>query len=339
MFFNSYQNLTGNLENNAFIQTIPVKRTLKTLLSLRGELQEQLFEKARRVRRLSGIDFCMLRGVIEVSNYCQKNCSYCAMRASNRSILRYRMDLEEILDVAERIVDTGITVVFLQGGQDPKMDAVIAEAIAEIKKRHRCSIVLCLGEKKPDIYRKFYSSGADGYILKFETSDPLLYRAITNSNLDSRLRCIRQLRDIGYKIGVGNIIGLPEQTSDSIWQDIVLSSKLGPDYVSCAPFIPNQGVPLENQPYGDLNMALNWMAICRIIFRTCLIPSVSALEKIKEGAQLRGLNAGANVMTINFTPHQYRAKYNIYSKQRFIVSLDHALNTAGRAGLKVILDR
>ena len=216
---------------------------------------------------------------------------------------------------------------------------MVAQAIAEIKKRYRCSIILCLGEKQPEIYRKFYSAGADAYILKFETSDPRLYRAITDSSLGSRLRCIRQLRDIGYKIGVGNIIGLPDQTPDSVWEDMVLSMQMGPDYVSCAPFIPNQGVPLENLPYGDLNMTLNWMAICRIILKTCLIPSVSALEKIKEGAQLRGLNAGANVMTINFTPHQYREKYSIYNKERFIVSLDHALNTAGNAGLKVILDR
>lgn len=199
------------------------------------------------------------------------------------------------------------------------MDAVVAEAIVEIKKRHRCSVILCLGEKKPEIYKKFYSSGADAYILKFETTDPRLYRAVTNSDLNHRLRCIRQLRDIGYKVGVGNMIGLPDQTLDSILEDIVLSRKINPDYVSCAPFIPNQGVPLENLLYGDLNMALNWMAICRIILKTCLIPSVSALEKIQKGAQLRGLNAGANVMTINFTPLHYRVKYSIYSKQRFIV--------------------
>jgi biotin synthase len=339
MYFNSFQNLTDNLKNSSSIQSFPINKELKTLLSLRGALQAQLFEKARRVRHLSGMDFCLLRGVIEVTNYCQKNCSYCAMRASNRSLLRYRMGLDEILEVAGRIVDAGITVVFLQGGQEPKIDAVVTEAVAEIKKRYGCSVILCLGEKKPEIYRKFYSSGADAYILKFETSDPRLYRTITNSNLGNRLRCIRQLRDIGFKVGVGNIIGLPDQTPDSVWEDIVLSRKIGPDYVSCAPFIPNQGVPLENLPYGDLDTALNWMAICRILLRTCLIPSVSALEKIKLGAQLRGLNAGANVMTINFTPPQYRVRYSIYSKQRFIVSLDHALNTARSAGLKIILDK
>lgn len=339
MFFNSEQNLIDNFSDNGSIKPFPAKKGLQMMLSARGELQSQLFEKARQVRHQSGMDFCLLRGVIEISNYCQKNCLYCAMRAANESTHRYRMSLEEILDVAERIVKTGITVVFLQGGQDPKMDPVVAEAIVEIKKRYRCSIILCLGEKKPETYKMFYSAGADAYILKYETSDPVLYRAITNANLKKRLQCIEQLRDIGFKIGVGDIMGLPDQTMGSVCDDILLAKNINPDFVSCAPFIPNQGVPFEHMPYGDLNTTLNWMAVCRILLKTCLIPSVSALEKIQKGAQLIGLNAGANVMTINFTPHRYRKKYSIYSKQRFVVSIDHALETAKNAGLKVILDK
>jgi biotin synthase len=339
MLLNPEQYFTDDVKNNKSIRFFPEKEELLTMLNARGELQSQLFEKARRVRRLSGMDFCLLRGVIEISNYCQKNCSYCAMRAANRSIPRYRMSLEEILDVAESVVKTGITVVFLQGGQDPIMDRVVAEAIVKIKKRYHCSVILCLGEKSPETYQMFYSAGADAYILKFETSDAVLYRAIIGEKPKKRLQCIGQLHDIGYKVGVGNIIGLPEQTIDSICEDILLSMKMDPDFVSCAPFIPNQGVPFEHMPHGDLNTTLNWMAMCRILLKTCLIPSVSALEKIQKGAQLKGLNAGGNVMTINFTPHQYRKKYSIYSKERFVVSIDHALETARRAGLNVILDR
>jgi biotin synthase len=339
MYLNSEQDFTGDFKKINLIRSFPTKGELQMMLNARGELQNQLFEKARQVRHLSGMDFCLLRGVIEISNHCQKNCFYCAMRAANRSIRRYRMSLEEILVAAERIVKTGITVVFLQGGQDPKMDPVVAQAIVEIKKRYHCSVILCLGERHPETYQMFYSAGADAYILKFETSDPLLYRAITNANPKKRLQCIEQLRDIGFKIGVGNIIGLPDQTLDSFCEDMLLSMRLNPDFVSCAPFIPNEGVPLEHMPYGDLNTTLNWMAICRIFLKTCLIPSVSALEKIQKGAQLTGLNAGANVMTINFTPNKYRKKYSIYSKQRFVVSIDHALETANSAGLDVILDK
>jgi biotin synthase len=339
MLLNPEQNFTDDVKNNESFKPILEKEELLRMLNARGELQEQLFEKARQVRYLYGMDFCLLRGVIEISNYCQKNCSYCAMRAANRSILRYRMSLKEILDVAERIVKTGVSVIFLQGGQDPKMNPVVAEAILKIKKRYHCSVILCLGEKKPETYQRFFSAGADAYILKFETSDALLYRAIISDSPKKRLQCIGQLHDIGYKIGVGNIIGLPDQTMDSICEDILLSMKMDPDFVSCAPFIPNQGVPFEHMPHGDLNTTLNWMALCRILLKTCLIPSVSALEKIQKGAQLMGLNAGANVMTINFTPHQYRKKYSIYSKERFVVSIDHALETAKSAGLNVVLDK
>lgn len=339
MLLNPEQNVLDDVMAEESNELFTVKKQLQTMLNARGELQERLFENARQVRQKSGMNFCLLRGVIEITNYCQKNCSYCAMRAAHRSIHRYRMSLDEILDVAERIVKTGITVVFLQGGQDPKMDPVVAEAISEIKKRYGCSIILCLGEKKPETYEMFYSAGADAYILKFETSDPLLYRSVIHADPEKRLQCIRQLRQIGYKVGVGNIIGLPDQTMDSLGEDILLSMKMDPDFVSCAPFIPNQGVPFEQMPYGDVDTALNWMAICRILLEKCLIPSVSALEKIQKGAQFKGLNAGANVMTINFTPPRYRENYSIYSKERFVVSIDHALKTAERAGLKVILDK
>lgn len=339
MLLNPEQNVIDDVEQIESIGPHPAPENILTLLNARGAAQNRLFEKARQVRHQYGMAFCLLRGVIEISNYCQKNCAYCAMRAANRFIHRYRMSLAEILNVAERIVQTGITVVFLQGGQDPKMDPVVAEAIVEIKQRYRCSVILCLGEKDPKTYQMFYSAGADAYILKFETSDPALYRAVINADPEKRLQCIGQLREIGYEIGVGNIIGLPGQTRDSICDDILLSMKMRPDFVSCAPFIPNQGVPFEHMPYGDLNTTLNWMALCRILLKRCLIPSVSALEKIQKGAQLRGLNAGANVMTINFTPQQYRKKYSIYSKERFVVSIDHALDTAKHAGLDVILDK
>jgi biotin synthase len=339
MLLNPEQNVIDDVMNNESVEFLPEKGEILTMLKARGEVQEKLFEHARQVRHESSGDFCLLRGVIEISNYCQKNCSYCAMRSAHRSIHRYRMSLGEILDVAESIVKTGISVVFLQGGQDPKMDPVVAKAIAEIKKRYHCSVILCLGEKDPATYQMFYSAGADAYILKFETSDPLLYRTVIHANPEKRLQCIKQLRENGYKVGVGNIIGLPDQTTDSLGEDILLSMKIDPDFVSCAPFISNQGVPFENMPYGDLNTALNWMAICRILLKKCLIPSVSALEKIQKGAQLKGLNAGANVMTINFTPPQYRKKYSIYSKERFVVSIDHALETAKRAGLSVILNK
>lgn len=313
------------------------KLNLQMLLNARGELQQSLFNHAREVRNRYKMDFCMLRGVIEISNYCQKHCAYCAMRATNREVHRYRMTADEILDLAEGVAESGITTLFLQSGQDPKMDPVLEEVIPEIRKRFNQSILLCVGERKLDIYQKFRSLGADSYILKYETSDPELFSKITQSDYYHRLECIYELKKAGFKVGVGNIIGLPNQTLESITNDMLLALQIKPEFVSSAPFIPNQGTPLMDIPYGDFDLTLNWIALSRILLKTCLIPTVSALEKIRKDGQLMGLNAGANIITINFTPPHYREKYNIYNKKRFVVSLDHALSTAERAGLRPIL--
>jgi biotin synthase len=136
------------------------------------------------------------------------------------------------------------------------------------------------------------------------------------------------------KVGTGNIVGLPNQSLESVANDIMLGAALKPDFVSVSPFIPSEDTPLKSWPHGDVNQTLNTLALWRIILKDALIPTVSALEKIRPQGQLLGFHAGANVITINFTPAEYRRKYPIYAKERFIVSLEHALNTIRLAGLK-----
>jgi biotin synthase len=258
------------------------------------------------------------------------------MRASNKNLERYRLTAEEIFAIATEIQKTGvISTIFFQGGQDPLCDPILEEVIPEIKKKLNLSILLCLGEKPKDVYFKFAELGADSYILKFETSSPELYKQVAYTPLDRRIQCIRWLQEAGYKVGTGNIVGLPNQTLDTLAEDILLALKLQPDFVSSSPFIPNQNTPLDSLPYGNINLTLNTMAIYRIALPTALVPTVSALEKIQKGGQLMGLNAGANVMTINFTPEKYKGKYVIYSKQRFVVSLEHAIESIKEAGLRV----
>jgi len=146
---------------------------------------------------------------------------------------------------------------------------------------------------------------------------------------------MKWIRDAGMKIGTGNIIGLPDQSIESLLSDIRLALAFKPNFVSAAPFIPNPGTPFQEQPLGDLDLTLNTMAILRIGLKNVLIPSVSALEYVRPGGQLMGLNAGANVMTINFTPQSYRERYRIYAQDRFIVTLNHAVETVKSAGLTV----
>ncbi|NJO94152.1 MAG: [FeFe] hydrogenase H-cluster radical SAM maturase HydE, partial [Hydrococcus sp. RM1_1_31] len=274
--------------------------------------------------------------LLKFSNYCQKNCDYCAMRAINQKLERYRMSSDEIFAIASEIAKTKlISTIFLQSGQDPHCDPILAEVIPEIKKQLNLNILLCLGERPRETYVKFAELGADSYILKFETSAPNLYQEIAHTPLSRRLQCLRWLQETGFKVGTGNIVGLPKQTLDTLVDDILLTLEIQPDFASSSPFIPNQETPLEDLSYGNLNLTLNTMAIYRLAIPTALIPSVSALEKTYKGGQLMGLNAGANVLTINFTPKQRREKYVIYSQKRFVVSLEHSLKIIEQANLQV----
>lgn len=311
------------------------KAELMQLLTLEGDEQQQLFQQARDSRQQANADDVVLRGVIEISNFCQKNCDYCAMRAVNKNLDRYRLSAEEILAIAGEIQQAGASVIFLQSGQDLQCDPILEEVIPELKKRFNLSVLLCLGERPRDTYFRFAELGADSYILKFETSNPQLYQEIAYTSLARRLQCFQWLREAGFHVGTGNIVGLPQQNLEMLAEDILLAFELQPDFVSASPFIPNQDTPLEELTYGNLNRTLNTMAIYRLGLPSALIPSVSALEKNQQGGQLRGLQAGANILTVNFTPSLYQGKYNIYSKQRFIVSLEHARQTIAQAGLQI----
>lgn len=312
---------------------------LGSLLKLNGGEQQRLFALARERRSMGGRDKVLLRGVIEVSNNCQKKCDYCAMSCRG-SISRYRMNADMILDIARHIREMGITTVFIQSGQDPLCRPIIEEVVPTIRNEMGAEVLLCIGEKPREEYQRYFDLGARAYILKFETSDAVLYDSIAHGSLEARLQCFRDLKEIGYEVGTGNIIGLPGQTFQTLLDDIRLALKLDPDFVSSAPFIPNQGTPYENHPCGDFNYTLNTMAIWRILLGgDRLIPTVSALEKLQQDGQLMGLQAGANVMTINFTPNECRKNYAIYTKQRFIVSMEHALRTIERAGLEPIMDK
>ena len=310
------------------------KADILRLLTCEGKMQQALFRAARVARQAAGMDAVKLRGVIEISNYCQKSCDYCAIRPQNKEMVRYRMPVDTILAITEEIVAEGISTVFLQSGQDPKSDAIVYEAIPRIRTLG-VNVLLNLGEKSRETYARYVAAGADSYILKFETSDPDLYEKIVGTPLAKRLECARWIQEVGMKLGTGNIIGLPGQTLDTLAEDILLAQEMQPNFVSSSPFIPNENTPLERLNMGDLQLTLNSIAICRLLFPNALIPAVSALEKICKGGQLLGLQAGANVLTINFTPKDFRDKYAIYSKERFVVSLDHARATISGAGLQV----
>jgi len=329
--------MSAQLDPEPSVSPPATKEEILRLLDAEGALQQALFRAARAARETAGMQAVKLRGVVEISNYCQKSCGYCAIRPQNKTLERYRMDVDTILYIAEGIRSEGISTVFLQAGQDPKCDTTVCEVIPRIRELG-VNVLLNLGEKPKERYVAYAEAGADSYILKYETSDAALYEKIVGSPLSKRLDCARWIQDAGMKLGTGNIVGLPEQTLDTLAEDILLTQRMQPDFVSSSPFIPNEHTPLEDLDEGSLQLTLNSIAICRLLFPNALIPAVSALEKIQPGGgQLMGLNAGANVLTINFTPKNFRDKYAIYSQERFVVNLDHARNIVAAAGLRFLV--
>ncbi len=313
-------------------------RTAEILYSLqaRDAAQEALFERARMARATYLGDEAVLRGVIEVTDACRVDCDYCPMRRSNRND-RYLMRPDEIVEVAKPIKAAGLRVVFLQGGETPATTRTVGEAIPRIKDLFAddMEVLLCLGNKTREEYAYLRAQGADSYILKHETSDPRLHQQLRHDSLASRLDCLQTLLDLGYRVGTGMIAGLPGQSQVSLAIDIQLPRLYGTHMASCSPFIPAVETPLATAAPGDIDLTLNAMALLRIENPTLLIPSVSALEKLQKGGQLAGLQAGANVITINFTPEKERRQYRIYGRDRFIVERDHALRTVEAAGLHI----
>jgi biotin synthase len=306
---------------------------ISRLLVARGREQEELFQRATSGRRFVFGDQAFVRGVVEISNYCRKDCNYCAMRCSNRSLKRYRVTNACVMAAARRIHECSISTIMLQGGEDLQADGILDEVIPAIKHELGLVVILNVGERNRERLEAFRRLGVDAYIMKYETSDANLYDRSTRSSLQNRMQNLRWLKELGYVLSTGNIVGLPGQTPESIVNDALLSCELNPDWVSTAPFIPSVGTPWEGHPAGNIETTLNTIAIYRIMFPHALIPSVSSLNLVQPGGQLRGFEAGANVITINFTPQHLRSHYPIYSKDRFVVSIEHANEVLSKAGL------
>lgn len=310
------------------------------LLAARGAEQEALFSKARALRDAVFGRTAVIRGVIEVTSACVKECLYCPMRASGR-IERYYRRGDELMGSVREVRAAGLGVIAFQGGDVPRTTRTIGGIIPEVRREFggAVEVLLCLGDKSRADYAYLRRQGADSYIIKQETSDPDLHRAMRGTELESRLAATADLVALGYRVGMGTIVGLPGQTPASLVGDILLAKRLGASMTSASPFVPAAGTPLADAAPGDIDTTLNVLALMRLANPHALIPTVSALETLSPGAQARGLNAGANVITVNFSPEADRARYPIYGDCRFVVRRDHALRTLEAAGLEPRLGR
>jgi biotin synthase len=255
-----------------------------------------------------------LRGVIEFSNYCIRDCLYCGLRRSNNKLARYRMAKEEIVECALMGFRAGLKTIVLQSGDDLGYQREdISRIIQLIKEKADVAITLCVGERDYIDYSAWKKAGADRYLLKHETANPVLYsRLHPGQTLATRLEILGWLREMGYQVGAGNIVGLPGQTVRDLADDILLMKELDVEMAGIGPYIPHPDTPLGRERGGSLNMTLKVLAVARIVLRDVHLPATTATGTIHPEGREMALRAGANVVMPNITPTKYRRLYEIY---------------------------
>ena len=312
-------------------------KVLRRALLLEGEEQQQLFALARaRRQECFPRNEVEVRSVIEVSNVCIQQCEYCGMGKPGSE--KFILPLEEFMEAAAHLYASGRRVLLIQAGENGSQWFVerVCRYVREIKaKCADLEIILCIGNLSYEQYQALYEAGARRYILKFETSNPQLYAKLKpRDNLPERLQCLENLLAIGFKVGSGNIVGLPGQTLDDMVADIQFAGKYALSMLSSSVFIPGEYSNLRSAPPGNPEVALNTLALMRILHPSRLIPTTSPFEKVKKDGQFWGLMAGANTVTIHDgTPEELKALFPIYSGRRFTPDTEHIHNIVSRAGL------
>ncbi len=286
---------------------------LVTLLSLPDDQLPLLMEAADEVRHRTVGDSVHLRGIIEFSNHCRQHCCYCGLRADHSQAHRYRLTPEQILDTAEAAAKTGYRTLVLQSGEDFSISAeTIADITREIKKMN-VAVTLSCGERSYEVYQLWREAGADRYLIKQETADPALYRSIRPGHtLTERLQCQKWLKELGYQLGSGCMIGLPGQTVEILARDLQLMKEMQVDMSGMGPFIPHQQTPLRFGTTGSVFLTLKMLATARLYMPWLLLPATTALASLHPEGRELALRAGANVIMPNVTPSLVRSLYQIY---------------------------
>lgn len=309
---------------------------------LNGGNDDFLFAESNRIRKLHCGDNVYIRGLIEFSNCCVRNCCYCGLRQDNGNLNRYRMNVEEISTVCRQIAENGIKTVVLQSGDDFYYTRqMICDLILRIKKDYpEMAVTLSIGERPLDDYNAFKDYGADRYLIRHETANEQLYEKLhPGQNLKTRLNILDYLRKTGFQIGCGCIAGLPYQTIDDLAEDILLMKKIQPDMAGIGPFIPQKDTPLKDFPQGNAKLLLRVLALTRIVTKNAYLPATTALATIHpESGHVEGLRAGANVLMPVFTPANYGRDYKIYNDKARI-SFENAKQDISKANRLLCLDR
>ncbi len=277
-----------------------------------------LYAEACRLRDAAYGRRVFVRGLIEITNHCGNDCLYCGIRRSN-STRRYRLGKEQILECCRRGYELGLRSFVLQGGEDAWMtDERLCDIVGAIRTTWPdCAITLSLGERGRDSFRRLRDAGADRYLLRHETADSDHYARLhpPEMSFDNRMQCLRDLRDLGYQVGCGFMVGSPYQTIETLKKDLAFIAEFRPEMVGIGPFIPAEGTPFEGRPAGNVELTLRLLAIIRLLLPKVLLPATTALGTLNPKGRELAIAAGANVVMPNLSPQDTRSLYSIYNNK------------------------
>lgn len=283
------------------------------------ELSVYLFERSSKVRQKYYGKKVYARGLIELTNYCKNNCYYCGIRRDNRNCERYRLSKEQIITCCETGFSLGFRTFVLQGGEDPfYTDDIMVDIISEIKRKYPdCALTLSIGEKSRESYNAYYNAGADRYLLRHETANSEHYEKLHPKSLtaENRKRCLYDLKEIGFQVGCGFMVGSPFQTSENLAEDMLFLHELKPHMVGIGPFLPHKDTPFAKEKSGTEELTLFMLGLTRLLLPQCLLPATTALGTISNNGRENGILAGANVVMPNLSPIAERNKYSLYNNK------------------------
>ena len=283
------------------------------------EANQLLAAKADALRQQYYGKKVYIRGLIEFTNYCKNNCYYCGIRAGNKEAQRYRLTKEQILDCCAEGYKLGFRTFVLQGGEDPYYtDERICHIVAAIRAQHPdCAITLSIGEKERASYQAYFDAGANRYLLRHETADAEHYAKLhpASMSLANRKRCLFDLKEIGYQVGSGFMVGSPFQTPENLLADLRFLQELMPDMIGIGPYITHEQTPFAQQKSGTAEQTLRLLSVLRLMFPYALLPSTTALGTIHPQGRELGLKAGGNVVMPNLSPVNVRKLYELYENK------------------------
>lgn len=310
-------NIYEIIEN--LMNTQDASDTQLQLLLTSNASEEPLAAAADKVRREHYGTDVYIRGLIEFTNYCKNNCYYCGIRAGNNNLKRYRLSEEEILACCKEGYGLGFRTFVLQGGEDlTYSDDDICRMVEKMKHLYPdCAVTLSLGEKSYDAYKRYYMAGADRYLLRHEAANDALYGKLhpEDMSLTNRKKCLYNLKEIGYQVGAGLMVGVPYQTIDNLIEDLRFLQDLSPDMIGIGPYMVHHDTPFKDMPNGSLSLTLKLLSIIRLMFPYVLLPATTALGTIHPKGREMGLKAGANVIMPNLSPSGVRELYSLYENK------------------------